>query len=90
MFCNPNELNDLFKFFLINVFSIKLLLFKHSSTLKNLEIIKKCGYDVLGHFPLPEDAWWEFYYNPLQKRLKKLKVLHKDNPEILERINEEE
>lgn len=57
---------------------------------KNLEIIKKCGYNLIGHFPLPEDAWWEFYYNPLQKRLKKLKVLYNDNSEILTRINEEE
>jgi len=61
------------------------------TTIKNnLDLVKKCGYHILGHFPLPEDAWWEFYYDPLQKRIEKLKVLHKDNPEILERINEEE
>ena len=24
---------------------------------KNLEIIKKCNYKLIGHFPLPEDAW---------------------------------
>jgi len=41
----------------------------------NLDIIKKCNYKLIGHFPLPEDAWWDLYYNPLQKRLNKLKKI---------------
>ena len=55
----------------------------------NLKIIKKCGYKILGHFPLPEDAWWEFYYNPLQKRLEKLKIKYKDNQKALDMIKGE-
>ena len=55
----------------------------------NLQIIKKCGYKILGYFPLPEDAWWEFYYRPLEKRLEKLKVKYKDDPKALDMINEE-
>jgi SAM-dependent methyltransferase len=54
----------------------------------NLKIIEKCGYKILGHFPLPDDAWWEFYYDPLQIRLKDLKVKYKDNSEALELIAE--
>jgi SAM-dependent methyltransferase len=54
------------------------------------KIIKKCNYDLLGYFPLPEDAWWEFYYNPLEKRLKKLKKKYKDNPQALAMIKDEE
>ena len=57
---------------------------------ENLRIIKKCGYKTLGYFPLPEDAWWDFYYNPLQSRIKDLKVKFKDNPKALEMIAEEE
>ena len=53
---------------------------------ENIEIIKKSGYKVLGHFPLPDDAWWEFYYNPLQKRLKIFKEKFKDNPKGMEFI----
>jgi ubiquinone/menaquinone biosynthesis C-methylase UbiE len=56
----------------------------------NLKLIEKCGYRILGHFPLPDDAWWEFYYDPLQNRLKNLKVKYKDNSEALELIAEEE
>lgn len=54
----------------------------------SLKIIEKCGYKILGHFPLPDDAWWEFYYDPLQIRLKDLKVKYKDNSEALELIAE--
>ena len=55
----------------------------------NLDIIKKCNYKLIGHFPLPEDAWWDLYYNPLEKRLKKLEIKYKNNKKALERINEE-
>lgn len=57
---------------------------------KNINIIRKCGYKILGHFPLPEDAWWDFYYNPLEKRLEKLKLKYKNNSEALEIIKEQE
>lgn len=55
----------------------------------NLEIIRKCGYKIIGHFPLPENAWWELYYNPLEKRLKMLEKKYKNNPEALEMIRGE-
>jgi len=55
----------------------------------NLKIIRKCGYKIIGYFPLPEDAWWELYYNPLEKRLKMLEKKYKDNPEALEMIRGE-
>ncbi len=35
----------------------------------NLEIIRSCGCRLLGHFVLPESAWWDDYYTPLQQRL---------------------
>lgn len=57
---------------------------------KNLEIIKKCNYKLIGHFPLPEDAWWDLYYNPLEKRLKKLRLKYMHNPKALEMTNEEQ
>ena len=56
----------------------------------NLEIIPQCGYDVLGHFPLPEDAWWEEYYHPLGNRLNQLREKYKDDPEALEILDTEQ
>lgn len=56
----------------------------------NLEVILRCGYDVLGHFPLPEDAWWEEYYHPLEKRLNQLKTKYRDDPEALKVLDSEQ
>ncbi|MBN1348446.1 class I SAM-dependent methyltransferase [candidate division KSB1 bacterium] len=36
---------------------------------ENLEIIDRSGYRVLDHFILPQAAWWDGYYRPLQKRI---------------------
>ena len=54
----------------------------------NLDIIKKCGYKLIGYFSLPDDAWWEFYYDPLERRLGKMRIKYKDNPEGLEIIKD--
>ena len=40
---------------------------------ENLEQIPGCGYDLLGHFKLPEDAWWDEYYSPLERRVQDLR-----------------
>ena len=50
---------------------------------KKLELIPNCGYNLLGYFPLPEDAWWIEYYGPLEKRIQKLSIKHAEHPEIL-------
>lgn len=34
-----------------------------------LTTIRACGYDPLGHFTLPDVAWWEHYYTPLEAKL---------------------
>jgi SAM-dependent methyltransferase len=46
----------------------------------NLTTIKSCGYDVLGHFTIPESAWWMSYYNPLENRLQSLREKYTSNP----------
>lgn len=56
----------------------------------NLEIIPPCGYKVLGHFPLPEEAWWEEYYHPLQERLNQLRAKYGDDPEALNILDSEQ
>lgn len=34
-----------------------------------LALVERCGYDVLGHFVLPQRDWLEEYYAPMQARL---------------------
>jgi len=57
---------------------------------ENLAAIPQRGYEVLGHFPMPEDAWWEEYYGPLEKRLVELRETYAGNPEALAVIEESE
>ena len=52
----------------------------------NLVTIKNCGYEILGHFTLPESAWWEPYYCPLKARLKSFRKKYSANRERIEMI----
>lgn len=52
----------------------------------NLATIRACGYKMIGHFPLPESAWWDEYYDPLGASLPALRALHAADPEKLEML----
>jgi len=56
----------------------------------NLEQIYGSGYDLIGYFALPEDAWWREYYSPLQKQIKGLRIKYADNAEALAVIDTEQ
>jgi ubiquinone/menaquinone biosynthesis C-methylase UbiE len=55
---------------------------------ENLAAIPPRGYEVLGHFPLPDDAWWAEYYGPLEKRLAKLRETYADDAGALAAIED--
>ena len=57
---------------------------------ENLNSIPTCGYEVIGHFTLPEDAWWVGYYGPLEKRLQGLRKKYKGDPEALAVLDAEQ
>ena len=38
-------------------------------TAANLQAIQDAGYRLLGNFRLPEAAWWDEYYRPLEHRI---------------------
>lgn len=57
---------------------------------KNLDMIPRCGYEVIAHFPLPEDAWWKLYFGPIQDRIEVLRSRYKDNPEALRFLDKEQ
>ena len=35
----------------------------------NLARIEACGFEIVDHFTLPDEAWWTDYYPPLSERL---------------------
>jgi ubiquinone/menaquinone biosynthesis C-methylase UbiE len=55
---------------------------------QNLAAIAARGYEVLGHFPLPDDAWWDEYYAPLQERLPQLRAKYAGNAEAQAMLDE--
>ena len=58
----------------------------------NLATIVSRGYDMLGHFTLPECSWLEQYYEPLEARLSDLRARYTADPgslEIIETIQRE-
>ena len=55
-----------------------------------LEQIPACGYDVVGHFTLPEDAWWIEYYGPLENRIRELRLKYINDSKALEVIDKEQ
>jgi len=49
-----------------------------------LEAIGTCGYETVGHFPLPPSAWWDDYYRPLQDNVTAFRKRHHDTPDAQE------
>lgn len=52
----------------------------------NVRAMQACGYTVLEHFILPESAWTDEFYNPLEARLQMLRARHAGDAERLDLI----
>lgn len=46
-----------------------------------LEVIKRTGYEVLGHFVFPGSAWTDEYYDPMEKRIAEKEIAWSGIPE---------
>lgn len=55
----------------------------------NLEIIRRAGYGLIEHFTLPERAWWENYYFPVEKKIQRMKAKYQDDPATIEVLEAE-
>jgi cyclopropane fatty-acyl-phospholipid synthase-like methyltransferase len=45
----------------------------------NLERLQRAGYGLVGHFTIPESAWWEPYYKPIEARIAQLREKYLGN-----------
>ena len=52
----------------------------------NMRTIAQTGCALVGHFTLPESAWWSHYYHPLEKRLVDFRRRYQEDEEALELI----
>lgn len=50
---------------------------------ENLKVIRDSGYEVEGHFALPESAWWDDYYSPEEKRIGILRKKYRNDEEAM-------
>jgi ubiquinone/menaquinone biosynthesis C-methylase UbiE len=48
-----------------------------------LKTILSCGYKLINHFSLPEDAWWTEYYSPFEIQVKKIQKKYNNDPKAL-------
>jgi SAM-dependent methyltransferase len=49
--------------------------------------LARAGFSVLGHFPLPEEAWWEEFYGPMERRIEALRHAHAGDREALDALD---
>ncbi len=48
-----------------------------------LATLRACGYESRGHFTVPDSAWWEHYYTPLEAKLPLLREKYAGDREAL-------
>ena len=52
----------------------------------NRASLRAAGYVELGHFTLPDAAWWDDYYTPLAAKLPTLRARYAEDPKALELV----
>ena len=52
----------------------------------NLATIEEKGYKVVGHFTLPDAAWWDHYYTPLEAKLPALRDKYAGDDQALQLV----
>lgn len=57
---------------------------------QNLARLAAAGYRVLGHFVLPETAWWDNYYHPMAQRIAVLRQQYQGNAAAQRLLDEEQ
>jgi hypothetical protein len=57
-----------------------------------LSVIEACEFEVIGHFTLPDEAWWSDFYTPMLGRIRELRATYAGDEEaaaILDQLAEE-
>jgi SAM-dependent methyltransferase len=54
----------------------------------NERIIAEAGFRPIGNFVLPDSAWWDDYYDPMERRLWMLRDKYRDTPHAIAQIDQ--
>lgn len=49
----------------------------------NVAAIQGCGFALVGHFTLPDEAWWDDFYTPMEARIAELRGKYANDVEAL-------
>ena len=49
----------------------------------NVAAIQDCGFELVGHFTLPDEAWWDDFYTPMEARIAELRRTYANDMEAL-------
>lgn len=49
----------------------------------DLAAIHDCGFELVGHFTLPDEAWWDDFYTPMENRIEELRSKYANDAESL-------
>jgi SAM-dependent methyltransferase len=58
----------------------------------DIAAIKDCGFELVDHFTLPDEAWWDDFYTPMIHRIATLRGVYADDDDalaILDQLAEE-
>ncbi len=47
----------------------------------DLAVIQDCGFELTGHFTLPDEAWWDDFYTPMENRIRELRDKYANDAE---------
>jgi len=51
--------------------------------------IFQCGYELINHFVLSEDIWWNEYYAPLEKKCNEVREKHTSDQKTIAVLNDD-
>ena len=51
-------------------------------------ILERCGFELVGQFTLPDQAWWDDFYTPMVARIAELRDTYAGNAEALAALDQ--
>jgi SAM-dependent methyltransferase len=53
-----------------------------------LRAVERGGFDLLGHFTLPDEAWWDDFYDPMERRIGELRAARRGDRDALAALDQ--
>ena len=54
----------------------------------DLSMIQSAEFDLVGHFTLPDDAWWDDFYTPMEARISQLRRRYAEDQEAMQVLDQ--